>query len=297
MSEKTAFVFPAFITEFTKKELDFLSENSIDFNNYLQRVSIALEIDMPEFSYLSNNYNNELKSQLLAYLFSCAFYDILEQKGIKPQFVSGYSMGIYASLYASKSISLEEGAKFIYTAYSIVSELAETKKFSMGAIIGLTVKDIEYLIEKNAPNAEIINVNNEHSLVVAGERIDVDLILEKAKEEGAMSSIALTVNTPYHSKYLLKYSESFKKYINTIQICDAEIPIISTYDQREIVKVSEIKSELLFNLTSKINWYKTMHKLLKEGVSIIYECGAGKDLKKISRFIKGNYKMNSIYKI
>lgn len=297
MSEKTAFVFPAFITEFTKKELDFLSENSIDFNNYLQRVSIVLEIDMPEFSYLSNNYNNELKSQLLAYLFSCAFYDILEQKGIKPQFVSGYSMGIYASLYASKSISLEEGAKFIYTAYNIFSELAETKKFSMGAIIGLTVKDIEYLIEKNAPNAEIINVNNEHSLVVAGERIDVDLILEKAKEEGAMSSIALTVNTPYHSKYLLKYSESFKKYINTIQICDAEIPIISTYDQREIVKVSEIKSELLFNLTSKINWYKTMHKLLKEGVSIIYECGAGKDLKKISRFIKGNYKMNSIYKI
>lgn len=297
MSEKTAFVFPAFITEFTKKELDFLSENSIDFNNYLQRVSIALEIDMPEFSYLSNNYNNELKSQLLAYLFSCAFYDILEQKGIKPQFVAGYSMGIYASLYASKSISLEEGAKFIYTAYNIFSELAETKKFSMGAIIGLTVKDIEYLIEKNAPNTEIINVNNEHSLVVAGKRIDVDLILEKAKEEGAMSSIALTVNTPYHSKYLLKYSESFKKYINTIQICDAEIPIISTYDQREIVKVSEIKSELLFNLTSKINWYKTMHKLLKEGVSIIYECGAGKDLKKISRFIKGNYKMNSIYKI
>lgn len=296
MSEKTAFVFPAFITEFTKKELDFLSENSIDFNNYLQRVSIALEIDMPEFSYLSNNYNNELKSQLLAYLFSCAFYDILEQKGIKPQFVSGYSMGIYASLYASKSISLEEGAKFIYTAYNIFSELAETKKFSMGAIIGLTVKDIEYLIEKNAPNTEIINVNNEHSLVVAGKRIDVDLILEKAKEEGAMSSIKLTVNTPYHSKYLLKYSESFKKYINTIQICDAEIPIISTYDQREIVKVSEIKSELLFNLTSKINWYKTMHKLLKEGVSIIYECGAGKDLKKISRFIKGNYKMNSIYK-
>jgi [acyl-carrier-protein] S-malonyltransferase len=297
MSEKTAFVFPAFITEFTKNELDFLRENSIDFNNYLKRVSIALEIDLPEFSYVTNNYTNELKSQLLAYLFSCAFYDILEKKGIKPEFVAGYSMGIYASLYASKSISLEEGAKFIYTAYSIVSEPEETKKFSMGAIIGLTVMDVGYLIEKNAPDAEIINVNNEHSLVIAGKRIDVDLILEKAKEEGAMSSIALTVNTPYHSKYLLKYSESFKKYISTIHIYDAEIPIISTYDQREIVKESEIRSELLFNLTSKINWYKTMHKLLKEGVSNIYECGAGKDLKKISRFIKGDYQMNSIYKI
>ena len=145
MNEKTAFVFPAFITDFTKKELDFLSENSIDLNNYLQRVSVAIEIDLPEFSYDSNNYrNNELKSQLLAYLFSCAFYDILEKKGITPQFVAGYSMGIYASLYAVKSISLEEGAKFIHTAYNIVSELAETKKFGMGAIIGLSIKDIEF---------------------------------------------------------------------------------------------------------------------------------------------------------
>ncbi|NOQ24611.1 MAG: acyltransferase domain-containing protein [Bacteroidales bacterium] len=297
MSQKTAFVFPAFISEFTKKELDFLSENNIDFNNYLQRVSVALEIDLPEFSYVSNNYNNELKSQLLAYLFSCAFYDILEKKGIEPQFVAGYSMGIYASLYASKSISLEEGAKFIYTAYTIVSKLTETKKFGMGAIIGLPIKDIKYLIEENAPDTEIINVNNEHSIVIAGKKKDINLVLERAKEEGAMSSIELTVNTPYHSKYLLKYSESFQKYISTIQICDAEIPIISTYDQREIVKVSEIKSELLFNLTSKINWYKTMQKLLTKDVSNIYECGAGKDLKKISRFIKGDYKMNSIYKI
>lgn len=297
MSEKTAFVFPAFISEFTKKELYFLSENNIDFNNYLQRVSNVLEIDLPEFSYISNNYNNELKSQLLAYLFSCAFYDILEKKGILPQFVAGYSMGIYASLYASKSFSLEEGAKFIHKVYTIVSELTETKKFGMGAIIGLPIKEIEYLIEENAPDIEIINVNNEHSLVIAGKKKDINLVLERAKEEGAMSSIELTVNTPYHSKYLLKYSESFQKYISAIQICDAEIPIISTYDQREIVKVSEIKSELLFNLTSKINWYKTMQKLLTKDVSNIYECGAGKDLKKISRFIKGDYKMNSIYKI
>ena len=116
---------------------------------------------------------------------------------------------------------------------------------------------------------------------------EVVIKAQKAKEEGAMSSVELTVNTPYHSKYLINYSESFKRYINTIQICDAEIPIISTYDQREIVKVSEIKSELLFNLTSKINWYKTMQQLLTKDVSNIYECGAGKDLKKISRFIKG----------
>ncbi len=40
-----------------------------------------------------------------------------------------------------------------------------------------------------------------------------------------------------------------------------------------------------------------MQKLIENNVSEIYECGAGKDLKKISRFIEGNYQMKSIYKI
>ncbi|MDA3953406.1 MAG: ACP S-malonyltransferase [Bacteroidales bacterium] len=298
MSNKTAFVFPAFITEFTEKELDFLSENSIDFTNYLQRASSAINLDLPEFSYSSNNYrNNELKSQLLAYLFSCAFFDIAEKKGVVPHFVVGYSMGIYASLYAAKSISLEEGVKLIHKAYTIVHELTKTEIYGMGAIIGLPIKDIEYIITESKLDADIININNEHSFVIAGKKKEVNLVLEKAKEEGAMSTVELTVNTPYHSKYLSKFTDSLKQYIDTIPISNAEIPIISTYDQREIVKVSEIKSELIFNLTCKINWYKTVQKLLKKGVSDIYECGAGKDLKKISRFIKGDYRMNLIYKI
>lgn len=296
-NNKTAFIFPAFITDFTQKELNFLNDNDIDFNNYLKRASIAINCDLPEFSYTSNNYrNNELKSQILAYLFSCAFSDVLlSKKDVIPHFLAGYSMGIYAALYAAKSISLEEGTKFIYSAYNIISESSETKIYGMGAIIGLPINDIEFITKENQLDIEIINVNNEHSLVIAGKKEEINLVLEKAKEEGAMSAIALTVDTPYHSKYLLKYSDSIKEYIDTISISDAETPIISTYDQRKIIKSSEIKSELLFNLTAKINWYKTMQRLINLNVAEIYECGAGKDLKKISRFIKGDYKIHSVY--
>lgn len=298
MKNKTAFIFPAFITEFTRNEIDFLRKKSIDFDAYINRASEALNIDLPKFSYTSNTYiDNELNSQILAFLFSCAIHDSLKKKGIVPQIVAGYSMGIYASLYAVKSITLEDGVKLIFTAFNLIKELTCTKNYGMVAIVGLPVKDVEYLINQYATDSEIININNEHSLVIAGEKSDNNVVLKKAKDEGALSAINLTVDTPYHSKHLLKYSDSFKKYINTIAIKKAEIPIISTYDQRKFTKVSEIKSELILNLTSKINWYKTMKKLIVDNVSEMYECGAGKDLKKISRFISGDYKMKSIYKI
>jgi [acyl-carrier-protein] S-malonyltransferase len=278
--------------------LGFLKKNSIDFNSYLQNISDHLEIDLPLFTYDTANYrNSELKSQLLAYAFSCSISDVFKQKGISIDYVAGYSMGIYASLYATRSISLEEGAKFIFMAYKTISELAESRIYGMGAIIGLPIKDIEYLINENNLDTEIINVNNEHSLVIAGEKEGVELVLNKAKEEGAMSAVELIVNTPYHSKYMLKFSDLIKEHIDNIPIKEAEIPIISTYNQREFKTISEIKSELLINLTAKINWYKTMQRLINNDVSEFYECGAGKDLKKISRFISGNYRINSIYKL
>jgi len=64
-----------------------------------------------------------------------------------------------------------------------------------------------------------------------------------------------------------------------------------------ISSAEDIKSELVFNLTQRINWYKTMQQLISLGVDNMYECGAGKDLKKMSRFIQGNYKLQSVHKI
>lgn len=294
---KTAFIFPAFITEYSGKEMEFLISNGVNINDYLAKASDQINQKLPEFSYDTNVYkDDELYSQIIAYVFSCAFTDLLKQKRIFPDFVAGYSMGIYASLYASESINFEDGVKLIYNAFRLVTELAQTKQYTMGAVVGLTVSDIEHLVKRNH-EVEIINVNNKHSQVIAGKKEDVLSVLNRAKEEGAISTTELTVNTPYHSKFLLPYSEKFADYIDTMQLKDCEVPIISTFDQRIITKVEDVKLELVFNLTQKINWYETMITLIDQGVNLMYEVGAGKDLKKISRFIEGDYKLNTVYNI
>lgn len=297
MSNRIAFIFPAFITEFTGKEVTFLENNGLHINHYLNKISEILSIDLPEFSYQHEIYKEELNSQLVAYSFSCAFNDILKSKQILPDYIAGYSMGIYASLYAGGSITFEDGAKLIYNAYNLVKDLSDQGLYGMGAIVGLTANDIEELISKYSYDLEIININNMHSLVVAGKKEDISNLLNNAKKEGAMSVAELTVNTPYHSKYLNEYLNPFKLYIDTLDFIESNSPIISTYNQKELISIDDLKSELVINLTAKINWYKTMQKLIDNGVDEMYECGAGKDLKKISRFIQGEYKVRSIYKI
>ena len=294
----TAFIFPAFISDFTQKELDFLERNQVDFKYYIKMASEAIGIEIPPFSYDAEIYKtDELLSQIIAYLFSCAFFDTLTKKGIKTNYAAGYSMGIYATLYAAGVIGLKDGIKIIYKAYTLVSNLSCTGSYGMGAIIGLNKADIEKLITENSLDAEIINVNNEHSMVAAGIKQDIMQLLELARHEGAISASELTVNTPYHSKFLKQFSESFLLFLNTLEFKAPDSPILSTYNQRVITEVNDVKLELVYNLTEKINWYDTVQSLLKLGVNTFYECGAGKDLSKISRFIEGDYHLKSVYKI
>lgn len=294
----TAFIFPAFIADYTEKEVGFLVRNGIDINAYIQNVSGVLELDLPLFSYNSIEYKqDELLSQIIAYLFACAISDALRSQSIKPNFVSGYSMGIYAALYAAKSVTIEDGANLIVNAFKIVEEVTKTGEYGMAAVIGLSVGDIVQLISANNLDAEIININNKHSIVIAGVKKHIKLFLILAQKEGAMSVSELTVNTPYHSKYLLNYSKKFENFVQSVNINKAEIPIVSTYNQRLCIGSEDIKLDLVHNLTEKIHWYKTMQKLIELDASCFYECGAGKDLKKIARFIDGDYKIKSIYKL
>jgi len=298
ISNKIAFVFPAFITEFTSKELYFLQRNNLSLSSYIEKVSEVLKYDLPDFTYDNSEYwNSEFLSQILAYIFSCSISDVLVNKDIKPSFVAGYSMGIYAALYSIGAISFIDGINIIKKAFNLTNDLRESGKYGMGAIIGLTVDDVNMLIKKNKLTTEIININNEHSAVVAGKKSEINELLLEAKNEGAISTTVLTVNTPYHSEYMLKYTDVFTSFVDTLQLKDPICPLISTFNQREITKEAELKKELVFNLTRKINWFKTMRKVIEKNASDFYECGAGKDLKKISRFIDGDYNMKLIHKL
>lgn len=294
----TAFIFPAFITNYTEKEIDFLKQNGVDINKYLEIASEVYGEKMPKFDYNSNYYiSDELMSQFIAYVFACAINDVIRSKEIAPDYIAGYSMGIYAALYASKAIDFKEGLNIILKAFNLVSEITRSGTYGMAATIGLSSNDINNIILTKQLDVEIININNSHSIVVAGSKTDITTFLNFARQEGAMSASELIVNTPYHSKYLVQYSDRFKDIINQTNIGKAHIPVISTFNQKICINESDIRSDLIYNLTEKINWYNTMRALMKLGANTFYEVGAGKDLTKMARFIDGDYKMESIYKI
>ncbi len=117
---KTAFIFPAFVSEFIGTESEILHAFSENFQQKLSETTRITGDDYMEFSLDDPRFTgDELRSQIISYLFGCSLSDELISRGVKPDAVSGYSMGLYAALYSSSVYHFEDGIRLIEKAFAV----------------------------------------------------------------------------------------------------------------------------------------------------------------------------------
>lgn len=298
----TAFIFPAFISDYLGNEIQILNSLSANFEDYLSEVSEVSGIDFSEFSIDNKIFTeDELCSQLISYTLSCCLADALALKNLTPDFLAGYSMGLYAALFAGGVIDFSDGVKLIKNAYRLSQTATADVESGMGSVVGLKEQEIHMIIEKNNLIAEIANTNNEHAYLVTGEKQSLNKLLEMAHQMGALNTFLLNVKTPYHSSALKNTREEFAEYIvQNFTFRPARYPIISSINQSILSSPEKIRIEIMKNLYQRIDWLRTFNKLRSLNVDIFIECGGGKSLQKIARFIPGDYRvfpMNKIHKL
>jgi len=298
LNTSTALIFPAFVSDYNGDEIILLEKYNIKFSKYLHNASSITGIDLTLFDIQENKFiDDELKSQLLAYIFSCCVSDILKQKNIEAKYVAGYSMGIYAALYHAGVYSFEVGAKLIQKAYQTIVDHKGNTEFGMGTIAGIDDDDLLSIIDQDQLDVEIINTNSRHSFVISGKLPDVEKIVQIAAQEGALLARKLPVTVPYHSRHMKQAANDFANYVHIQKFNNPQIPIVSLIDQRLIITQQDVCTELILNVSNKINWYKTMLKIAQLDARIMLECGAGKSLYKMSKFIDEELKVFPLNKL
>lgn len=295
---KTGWIFPAFISEYIGNEDQIFSSLSYDFNTLLETASEVTGENLNSFQIGTNDFmNKEDKNQYISYVLSCAVTNILKREGLKPDYLSGLSMGVYAALYAGGSICFEDGLRCIKEAYDLSVKNLNRYEFGMGAIIGLTYEELNEITLSVSNDVEIVNTNGKYSFVISGISSEVKQVAMRAQSEGAFHSGLLAVSCPYHSKFMKTVASEFKNYVTNLDIKTSEIPMISLIDQSLFRFRKEIVNELARNLDSEINWYKSMQTMINLGIHTFIECGAGRSLYKIGKFIEGNFNIFPMNKL
>ena len=293
---ETAHLFPAFVPEYLGIETDLIGQHIL--HHKLEKASAFLGCDLTGFDIVNHNYlDDPLKSQYITYVMSCCVSDILHNRHKTPSYVASFSMGIYAALYHCKAISFETGLQMIRTAYDCIEKTLPEIPMGMCVIGGLSLEDINLLINPNANEVGIINQNSEFSFILSGHREALLKITEQAKTEGAMQARLLPVVHPYHSSMLKKASENFNLKLETMTINDSVYPLVSAINQNIIYKKKDIISELASNLSQPFHWWTTFKFLLSKNVNLFIECGAGESLYKVGKFIEGDFSVINLKKI
>lgn len=287
--KRTASIFPAFGCRYLGNETGILGGMSADLHELLGRAgeAVGLTGDMLAGSPYGD-FSDELASQYAVYLYSCSVSNIVKRSGVHSDYAAGYSMGLYAALYHAESITFEQGLDCIRTAYDLIRSDASARDFGMGLISGLPHDDVKELISRSA-DLEIVNVNNRHSFLISGYDENVRDVLAAAKLHGALNTQHLAFRSPYHSRFMNKAAGTFREYCSGMRIYDPIYPIVSAVDRRVIETGEEVLNDLVGNINHAINWHETMSYMISLGVDAFIECGPGKSLYKMAKFIDGDF--------
>lgn len=290
----TAFIFPAFVREYPLTNSGDHSIIQPFFRTLLEEASQEVDPELIYFDPPENSFlDHELRTQYIAYIYGCAYSRALIHHQINPDYLCGYSMGIYAALVEGGAISFCDGLQLIRNAFQEISYTTMTGRFGMGGIIGLHEADILTLISPYQ-DIHISNQNSPYSFVLSGKQSELEAVLKQAREEGAFHVKMLQVTVPYHAHLLKSAALQFAKFVYSLNIHHLHIPLISVLNQKKIQSPEDIKTELVENLYKPFNWYRTQQYMMELGVGTFIECGPGKTLKKNARFIKGDFRFISI---
>lgn len=231
----------------------------------------AREILKSDFLNLSAEQLDQTKNTQPAILTtSIAAWRGLSRLNINPAIVAGHSLGEISALVAAGSISFEDGLNLAAKRGKIMEDVGRQNPGSMMAIIGLPIQAIN-LINKET-GAEIANINSPNQTVISGKKDVIEEAGRLAKTQGGRP-VKLNVSIASHSSLMEPAKKQVTKALKDVKIYDPLVPFIQGTTGNFAWAADEIKSGLVDQLTSTVQFVKAVELMGREGVDQFIEVG------------------------
>lgn len=211
---------------------------------------------------------------------SIAVFRVLEERGIRPDFVAGHSLGEYSALVAAGSMGLSDAVGLVRRRGRYMQEAVPVGVGAMAALLGLDLAAVQSVCDRAAEGQVIspANLNSSGQIVIAGNREAVERALILAKEAGAKRAIPLPVSAPFHCALMKPAEERLGVDLDNLEFADLRCPLVTNVDALPIQTGSEARSGLKRQVSRPVRWQESVQRLLDEGVRTFVEVGPGKVL-------------------
>ncbi|WP_139853811.1 ACP S-malonyltransferase [Aequorivita sinensis] len=282
-----AYIFPGQGAQFTGMGKD-LYDNSAKAKELFNQANEILGFDITKIMFEGSA--DELKetkvTQPAIFLHSTILAEVMGDR-FQPDMVAGHSLGEISALVANRTIAFSDGLQLVYKRALAMQKACEQTPSTMAAVLGLE----DHLVEEicaNTPGIVVAaNYNCPGQLVISGEIDAVGTACESLKEAGARRALILPVGGAFHSPLMEPAREELAAAIEATQFTAPACPIYQNVSTFAVTDPSEIKKNLIFQLTAPVKWTQSIQNMIKDGATKFIEVGPGNVLqglvKKIDR--------------
>lgn len=201
-----------------------------------------------------------------------ALQEALGERWTPPVFCAGHSLGEYSALVASGALDLADAIRLVRARGEAMKHAGEQRPGAMAAILGLGDAQLAQIC-KDAGAVQVANHNAPGQTVISGERAALERAVEAAKKAGAKRAIVLAVSIAAHSELMRPAVDEFAPFVGNTIFRAPRVPVIGNVSVLPLADSAAIREELLAQLTSSVQWVKSVEWMQSQGATEFIEIG------------------------
>jgi [acyl-carrier-protein] S-malonyltransferase len=212
-----------------------------------------------------------------------------------PDMVAGHSLGEFSALVANGCLSFSDALNLVAVRAKAMQKACEINPSTMAAILALDDKKVEEICASIINEIVVpANYNCPGQIVISGSIKGIEEACVLLKEAGAKRALVLPVGGAFHSPLMQPAKEELSEAIEKTKFNIPFCPVYQNVVAKAVTDPSEIKSNLIAQLTGPVKWTQTVEQMINDGATEFTECGPGKVLQGLISKINKEVKVDGI---
>ncbi len=211
---------------------------------------------------------------------SVAAWRVLDERGFKPDFVAGHSLGEYSAHVTAGTISFADALRTVRYRGQYMQEAEPVGVGAMAAILGMPLAVVQEICREAAQGevCEPANLNSPEQIVISGNAAAVERAAQLARDRGAKKAVMLPVSAPFHCSLMKPAQDRLASNLQSLAFRDPAVPVIANFTAESVTTAEASRQALIDQVTGAVQWEPSIRLLIARGVDTFVEVGPGKVL-------------------
>lgn len=195
----------------------------------------------------------------------------LQDAGVSPDMVAGFSLGELAALTFAGCISLDDGFRLVSRRGELMQADAEAVDSAMAAVLKLDSATVEQLCAQ-FDQVYPVNYNCPGQITISCLRDELPAFSVAVKTAGGRA-LPLKVRGGFHSPFMQHAAGEFSALLRQYSIASPRIPLYSNYTA--LPYEGDLSSLLAQQISNPVRWEDLVRNMIAQGADRFVEVGPG----------------------